>query len=116
MHGHELYNRVHIVVAQWEERNLVWLEETHSIGRLPKVPCPLEGDKGATSSASGMSTQSQDKSLETLDQEKKRLLRHVKSISTLKSVEASMIAQKLGYKEPVIKVHEAKNYIKQLKL
>ena len=31
-------------------------------------------------------------------------------------VEAIMLAEKLGYKEPVIRVHEAKNYIKQLKL
>ena len=63
-----------------------------------------------------MSTQSQDKRLQTLDQEKFRLLKSIKSLSTLKGVEAIMLAQKLGYKEPMIRVHEAKNYIKKLKL
>ena len=63
-----------------------------------------------------MSTQSQDKKLLTLDREKYRLLKSIKSVSTLKGVEAIMLAKKLGYKEPVIRVHEAKNYIKQLKL
>ena len=52
----------------------------------------------------------------TLDQEKFKLLKSIKSVSTLKGVEAIMLAKKLGYKEPMIRVHEAKNYIKQLKL
>lgn len=114
--GHELYNHVHIVVAEWEERNLVWLGKTYFTDRLPEAPCPLDGEKDATSSTSGMSTRSQDKTLGALDREKVRLLKKIKSLSTLKGVEAIMIAQKLGYKEPVIKVHEAKNYIKQLKI
>lgn len=114
--GHELYNRVHIAIAEWEERNFVWLGKTHLTGRLPEVSRPLDGEKGATSSTSGMSTRSQDKTLGTLDREKARLLKNIKSLSALKGVEAIMLAQKLGYKEPVIKVHEAKNYIKQLKI
>jgi len=63
-----------------------------------------------------MSTRSQDKTLGTLGREKLRLLKNIKSLSALKGVEAIMLAQKLGYKEPVIKIHEAKNYIKQLKI
>lgn len=114
--GHELYSRVHLVVAEWEERNLVCLGKSYSTSKLPKASRPLEGEKTATSSTSGMSTRSQDKKLLTLDREKYRLLKSIKSVSTLKGVEAIMLAKKLGYKEPVIRVHEAKNYIKQLKL
>ena len=116
MQGHELYSCVHLVVAEWEERNLVCLGKKYSTRKLPKTSRPLEGEKTATSSTSGMSTQSQDKKLLTLDREKYRLLKSIKSVSTLKGVEAIMLAEKLGYKEPVIRVHEAKNYIKQLKL
>ena len=81
-----------------------------------KTPHPLDGEKATTSSTSGMSTQSQDKKLLTLDREKFRLLKTIKSVSTLKGIEVIMLAKKLGYKERVIRVHEAKNYIKQLKL
>ena len=94
------------------EKNLFWLGETYSTGRLPKVPRPLNGEKATTSSTSGMSTRSQDRKLPTLDREKVRLLKNTKSLSSLKGVEAIILAQKLGYKEPVIKVHEAKNFIK----
>ena len=114
--GHELYSRVHMVVAEWEERNLLYLGKTYSTSRLPEVRRPLDGDKGAASSTSGMSTRSQDRKLPTLDREKVRLLKNTKSLSSLKGVEAIILAQKLGYKEPVIKVHEAKNFIKRLKI
>ena len=114
--GHELYSFVHIAVSQWEERNLLCLEKRYSTSKLPKFPQPLDGEKVVTTSTSGMFTRSQDKKLLTLDREKFRVLKSIKSLSTLKGVEAIMLAQKLGYKEPVIRVHEAKNYIKQLKL
>ena len=110
--GHELYSHMHLVVVEWEERNLVCLGKSYSISKLPKASRPLEGEKTATSSTSEMSTQCQDKKILTLDQEKYRLLKSIKSLSTLKGVEAIMLAQKLGYKERVIRVHEAKNYIK----
>ena len=112
MQGHELYSCVHLVVAEWEERNLVCLGKSYSTSKLPKASRPLEGEKTVTSSTSGMSTQSQDKKLLTLDLEKYRLLKSIKSVSTLKGVEAIMLAKKLGYKEPLIRVHETKNYIK----
>ena len=114
--GHELYNRVHMVVAEWEERNLACLGKSYSTSKLPKAPRALDSEKTATSSTSGMSTRSHDKKILTVDREKFRLLKSIKSVSTLKSVEAIMLAQKLGYKEPVIRLHEAKKYIKQLKL
>lgn len=44
------------------------------------------------------------------------MIKNFKSLSTLKGVEAIMLAQKLGYKAPVVRVHEAKNYIKQLRV
>ena len=65
--GYELYSHVHLVVAEWEERNLVCLGKSYSTSKLPKASRPLEGEKTATSSTSGMSTQSQDKKLLTLD-------------------------------------------------
>lgn len=112
--GHELYSRVHMVIAEWEERNLACFAKIYSTGRLPKVSRPLDGNAGAASSNSKMSTRSQERKLPALDQQKVRLLKNIKSLSVLKDVEAIMLAQKLGYKEPVIRVHEAKNYIKQL--
>ena len=112
MQVHELYSRVHLLVAEWEERNLVCLQKSYFISKLPKAPWPLQGEKTTTSSTSGMSTQSQDKKLLTLDREKFKLLKSIISVSTLKGAEAIMLAKKLGYKEPVIRVHEAKNYIK----
>ncbi|MCO5614754.1 hypothetical protein L7F22_069038 [Adiantum nelumboides] len=113
--GHDLYNHVQKVVIEWEERNLVCLQKTYSTSRLPEAPCVLDDENGASSSTTGMSTRSQNKKRLTLDQEKMRILKNIKSISSLKGVELIMLAQKLGYKEPVIKAHEAKNYIKQLK-
>lgn len=113
--GHELYNRVHKVVAEWEDQNLAWIAKTHLTSRLPQVSYPFCEEKGAASSTNGMSTRSQDKRLGTLDHEKMRLLKSIKSISTLKGVEAILLAQKLGYKEPVIKAYEAKRYIQNLK-
>ncbi|MCO5581977.1 hypothetical protein L7F22_035866 [Adiantum nelumboides] len=113
--GHDLYNHVQKVVIEWEERNLVCLQKTYSTSRLPEAPRVLDDENGASSSTTGMSTRSQDKKRLTLDREKMRILKNIKSISSLKGVELIMLAQKLGYKEPVIKAHEAKNYIKQLK-
>ncbi|MCO5606587.1 hypothetical protein L7F22_060775 [Adiantum nelumboides] len=115
--GHDLYNHVQKVVIEWEERNLVCLQKTYSTSRLPKAPRVLDDENGAgaSSSTTGMSTRSRDKKRLTLDREKMRILKNIKSISSLKGVELIMLAQKLGYKEPVIKAHEAKNYIKQLK-
>ena len=112
MQGHELYSCVSLMVAKWEERNLLSLGKSFFTSKLPKASRPLEGEKAAASSTSGISTRSQDKKLLTLDREKYRLLKSIKSISALKGVEAIMLAEKLGYKEPVIRVHEAKNYIK----
>ncbi len=103
------------IFAEWEERNLVCLAQNYSTGRLPEASYPLDGENSATSSATRMSTRSQDKKCLTLDREKVRLLKNIKSLSALKGVEAIILAQKLGYREPVIKAHEAKNYIKQLK-
>ena len=108
---HELYDRVHIVVAEWEERNLTCVEKNYSTRRLQEAPRPLDGENGATSSNTGVSTRSHDNKHSTLVREKVRLLKSIKSLSTLKGVQAIMIAQKLGYKEQVIKAHEAKNYI-----
>ncbi|MCO5560574.1 hypothetical protein L7F22_014189 [Adiantum nelumboides] len=54
--GHELYNHIHKVVAEWEERNLIFLGKTFSTGRLPEVSRPLHDEKVAASSTSGMST------------------------------------------------------------
>ncbi|MCO5610177.1 hypothetical protein L7F22_064413 [Adiantum nelumboides] len=113
--GHDLYNHVQKVVIEWEERNLVCLQKTYSTSRLPEAPRVLDNENGASSSTTGMSTRSRDKKRLTLDREKMRILKNIKSISSLKGVELIMLAQKLGYKEPVIKAHEAKNYIKQLK-
>ncbi|MCO5596613.1 hypothetical protein L7F22_050680 [Adiantum nelumboides] len=113
--GHDLYNHVQKVVIEWEECNLVCLQKTYSTSRLPEAPRVLDDENGASSSTTGMSTRSQDKKRLTLDREKLRILKNIKSISSLKGVELIMLAQKLGYKEPVIKAHEAKNYIKQLK-
>ncbi|MCO5596626.1 hypothetical protein L7F22_050693 [Adiantum nelumboides] len=113
--GHDLYNHVQKVVIEWEERNLVCLQKTYSTSRLPEAPRVLDDENGASSSTTGMSTRSRDKKRLTLDREKMRILKNIKSISSLKGVELIMLAQKLGYKEPVIKAHEAKNYIKQLK-
>ncbi|MCO5564178.1 hypothetical protein L7F22_017835 [Adiantum nelumboides] len=113
--GHDLYNHVQKVVVEWEERNLVCLQKTYSTSRLPKAPRVLDDENGASSSTTGMSTRSRDKKKLTLDREKMRILKNIKSISSLKGVELIMLAQKLGYKEPVIKAHEAKNFIKQLK-
>ncbi|MCO5566848.1 hypothetical protein L7F22_020530 [Adiantum nelumboides] len=113
--GHDLYNHVKKVVIEWEECNLVCLQKTYSTSRLPEAPCVLDDENGASSSTTGMSTRSRDKKRLTLDREKMRILKNIKSISSLKGVELIMLAQKLGYKEPVIKTHEAKNYIKQLK-
>ncbi|MCO5591555.1 hypothetical protein L7F22_045542 [Adiantum nelumboides] len=113
--GHDLYNQLQKVVIEWEERNLVCLQKTYSTSRLPDAPRVLDDENGASSSTTRMSTRSQDKKRLTLDQEKMRILKNIKSISSLKGVELIMLAQKLGYKEPVIKAHEAKNYIKQLK-
>ncbi|MCO5603473.1 hypothetical protein L7F22_057623 [Adiantum nelumboides] len=113
--GHDLYNHVQKVVIEWEERNLVCLQKTYSTSRLPEAPRVLDDENGASSSTTGMSTRSRDKKRLTLDREKMKILKNIKSISSLKGVELIMLAQKLGYKEPVIKAHEAKNYIKQLK-
>ncbi|MCO5563061.1 hypothetical protein L7F22_016697 [Adiantum nelumboides] len=113
--GHDLYNHVQKVVIEWEERNLVCLQKTYSTSKLPEAPRVLNDENGASSSTTGMSTRSRDKKRLTLDREKMRILKNIKSISSLKGVELIMLAQKLGYKEPVIKAHEAKNYIKQLK-
>ena len=82
---------------------------------MSEASYPLDGENSATSSATRMSTLSQDKKCLTLDREKVRLLKNIKSLSALKGVEAIILAQKLGYREPVIKAHEAKNYIKELK-
>ncbi|MCO5587469.1 hypothetical protein L7F22_041418 [Adiantum nelumboides] len=113
--GHDLYNHVQKVVIEWEECNLVCLQKTYSTSRLPEAPRVLDDENGASFSTTGMSTRSRDKKRLTLDREKMRILKNIKSISSLKGVELIMLAQKLGYKEPVIKAHEAKNYIKQLK-
>ncbi|MCO5580538.1 hypothetical protein L7F22_034406 [Adiantum nelumboides] len=112
--GHELYNHVQMVVTKWEEHNLVCLQKNYSTSRLPDFLCVPESENGASSSTTGMSTRRQDKKKPTLDQEKLRILKNIKSISTLKGVELIMLAQKLGYKEPVIQAYEAKSYIKQL--
>ncbi|MCO5588735.1 hypothetical protein L7F22_042694 [Adiantum nelumboides] len=103
--GHDLYNHVQKVVIEWEERNLVCLQKTYSTSRLPEAPRVLDDENGASSSTTGMSTRSRDKKRLTLDREKMRILKNIKSISSLKGVELIMLAQKLGYKEPVIKAH-----------
>ena len=54
--GHELYSRIHLVVVEWEKRKLVFLGKSYSTSKLPIAPWPLEGEKTATSSTSGMST------------------------------------------------------------
>ncbi|MCO5610633.1 hypothetical protein L7F22_064872 [Adiantum nelumboides] len=113
--GHELYNHVQKVVTEWEECNLVCPQKTYSTSRLPEAPRVLDDENGASCSTTIMSTKSQDKKRLTLDRKNMKILKNIKSISTLKGVELIMLAQRLGYKEPVIKVHEAKNYIKKLK-
>ncbi|MCO5550217.1 hypothetical protein L7F22_003699 [Adiantum nelumboides] len=113
--GHDLYNHVQKVAIEWKECNLVCLQKTYSTSRLPEAPRVLDDENGASSSTTGMSTRSRDKKRLTLDREKMRILKNIESISSLKGVELIMLAQKLGYKELVIKADEAKNYIKQLK-
>ena len=75
---------------------LLRLGKTYSTTRLPKVRWPLDVDKGAACSTNGMSTQSQDGKLPTLDKNKVRLLRNIKSLSYLEGVEAIILAQILG--------------------
>ncbi|MCO5614410.1 hypothetical protein L7F22_068691 [Adiantum nelumboides] len=94
--GHDLYNHVQKVVIEWEERNLVCLQKTYSTSRLPEAPRVLADENGVSSSTTGMSTRSQDKKRLTLDREKMRILKNIKSISSLKGVELIMLAQKLG--------------------
>ena len=48
--GYEVYNHVHMVVAEWEERNLVCLGKTYSTFRLREAFRPHDSEKGATSS------------------------------------------------------------------
>ena len=43
--GHELYSCVHLVVAEWEERNLVCLGKSYSTSKLPIASWPLEVKK-----------------------------------------------------------------------
>ena len=113
--GHDLYNRVRMIAVEWEVQNKAWIDRNYTTGRLPEAPCNFDGEKGATSSTtSGISTRSRDKTKITLDREKIRLLKSVKSIATMKGVEAIMLARKLGYKGIVVKPHEAKSYLKQL--
>ncbi|MCO5584734.1 hypothetical protein L7F22_038666 [Adiantum nelumboides] len=94
--GHDLYSHVQKVIIEWEERNLVCLQKTYSISRLPEAPRVLDDENGASSSTTGMSTRSREKKRLTLDREKMRILKNIKSISSLKGVELIMLAQKLG--------------------
>lgn len=115
--GHELYNHVHGIVDDWKEENQRWSDKHYSTGKIPKHLRDLSVEKGATSSTtSTYSTRSQDNKQRIVsDRDKVRLLRSAPSLTTMKGVEAIMLAEKLGFKASVIKPHEAKNYLKQLR-
>ena len=54
--GRDPYSCVHMVIAEWEERNLIYLGRSYYMIRLPKDPWPLHGEKDAASNTNGMST------------------------------------------------------------